>query len=128
MAQGLIPSLRSDGKRRSNEILSRLGLHDRLHYKTQQLSVGQQQRVAIARALVTNPRVVLADEPTASLDRGMAQDVVRLLKEMAVNQRSCALIVTHDDRVLEQADHAVNLVDGRIERDGVVGVPPNESH
>jgi putative ABC transport system ATP-binding protein len=95
-------------------MLERLGLGDRVGYKPKALSGGQRQRVAIARALVNRPRVVLADEPTAALDKDSSRDVVDLLKEMAEREGSTILMVTHDNRILEAASQIVSMVDGSI--------------
>jgi putative ABC transport system ATP-binding protein len=94
--------------------LTRLGLGERIHYKPQQLSGGQRQRVAIARALVNRPKLVLADEPTAALDKASGREVVTILKELAKEERSTILLVTHDSRIIDVADRIVNMVDGRI--------------
>src|SRR5438105_4056048 len=101
-------------KLRAVDMLTRLGLGQRLHHKPQTLSGGQRQRVAIARALVNQPRLVLADEPTAALDREAGRDVVNVLQAMAREQATTVVIVTHDNRILDVADRIVNMVDGRI--------------
>jgi putative ABC transport system ATP-binding protein len=98
-------------------MLERVGLGDRADSRPRSLSVGQRQRVAIARALVNRPRLILADEPTAALDRESGQAVVRLLHDLARAERCVVLLVTHDPRVLEAADRIVNLVDGRVASD-----------
>ena len=99
------------------EILSRLGLSHRMDYKPRSLSGGQNQRVAIARALVNRPRLILADEPTAALDRESGREVVTIMQEL-VRERGCTiLMVTHDNRILDVADRIINLVDGRLESD-----------
>jgi putative ABC transport system ATP-binding protein len=100
--------------RLGTDILTRLGLGQRLHYKPQSLSGGQRQRVAIARALVNRPKVILADEPTAALDKASGREVVEMLKELAVNDGCTILLVTHDSRILDVATRIVNMVDGRI--------------
>jgi putative ABC transport system ATP-binding protein len=94
--------------------LTRLGLGGRINYKPQALSGGQRQRVAIARALVNRPKLVLADEPTAALDKASGREVVEILKELAKDNGSTILLVTHDSRVIDVADRIVNMVDGRI--------------
>jgi len=94
--------------------LTRLGLSGRIDHKPQQLSGGQRQRVAIARALVNRPKLVLADEPTAALDKASGREVVTVLKELAKEERSTILLVTHDSRIIDVADRIVNMVDGRI--------------
>lgn len=99
------------------DILTTLGLGERIDYKPQALSGGQKQRVAIARALVNQPALILADEPTAALDRQTGRDVMDLLQALAENQGCTILMVTHDNRILDVADRIINLVDGRIESD-----------
>ena len=106
--------------KKAEEMLSQLGLGHRLHYKPQKLSGGQRQRVAIARALVNRPSIILADEPTAALDKQSGRDVVDLLKKFAKEECCTILIVTHDNRILDVADRIVNMVDGRIISDVVV--------
>ncbi|NEQ29794.1 MAG: ATP-binding cassette domain-containing protein [Leptolyngbya sp. SIO4C5] len=99
------------------DILTQLGLKDRADYKPNSLSGGQKQRVAIARALVNQPRLVLADEPTAALDKKSGRDVVTLMQKLAKEQQRTILMVTHDNRILDVADRIINLVDGRLESD-----------
>ncbi len=98
------------------EILKAVGLGDRLHYKPEQLSGGQRQRVSIARALVGKPKIVLADEPTASLDKQSGQDAVGILKQLAKELGTTILLVTHDYRILDIADRVVELEDGVIKK------------
>jgi putative ABC transport system ATP-binding protein len=106
------------GKRkRAVEMLSQLGLAERVDYKPKALSGGQKQRVAIARAMVNQPSLILADEPTAALDRESGRDVVTLMQKLAKEQGCTILMVTHDNRILDVADRIVNLVDGRLESD-----------
>ena len=106
-----------DMRARGTAILERLGLGHRIDYKPGALSGGQRQRVAIARALVNRPKIVLADEPTAALDKDSSREVITLLKELAREEGSAILMVTHDARILEAADRIVNMVDGRIASD-----------
>ncbi|MCS6849926.1 MAG: ATP-binding cassette domain-containing protein, partial [Gemmataceae bacterium] len=96
------------------ELLTTLGLGHRIHYKPHQLSGGQRQRVAIARALANRPKLILADEPTAALDKDSGRQVVDLLKNLARHEGCTSLIVTHDSRILDVADRIVNMVDGQI--------------
>jgi putative ABC transport system ATP-binding protein len=103
-----------DLDRMAATILTRLGLGQRLDHKPHALSGGQRQRVAIARALVNRPRLILADEPTAALDKASGHEVINLLKEMAQRGGSTILLVTHDNRVLDKADRIINMIDGRI--------------
>jgi putative ABC transport system ATP-binding protein len=101
-------------RQRGVAMLERLGLGHRVDYKPRSLSGGQRQRVAVARALVNRPKLVLADEPTASLDKESSTTVVNLLKELTVKEACTVIMVTHDNRILELADRIVNMVDGRI--------------
>lgn len=94
--------------------LGLVGLSDRIDYLPANLSGGQKQRVAVARALVGNPALVLADEPTAALDKDSAADVVDLLKRMGEARGTTTLLVTHDNRILDRADRILTLEDGRI--------------
>jgi putative ABC transport system ATP-binding protein len=97
------------------EILGKLGLGERMNHLPAELSGGQKQRVAIARALVNQPALVLADEPTASLDAESSQTVLEVLRNMADGPaRTTVLLVTHDQRVIDHADRIVNMVGGRI--------------
>ena len=101
-------------------MLERLGLGHRVDHKPHALSGGQRQRVAIARALANYPRLVLADEPTAALDKDSTHNVVRLFKELTVEHGTAILMVTHDHRIIELADRLVHMVDGRIVSDIVL--------
>jgi len=111
---------RRERDRRVTEILTRLGLGDRMTHKPQALSGGQRQRVAVARALVNRPGIILADEPTAALDKDSGRDVVNTLKHLADEEKATILLVTHDPRILDVADRIVNMVDGRIASDVAV--------
>lgn len=99
---------------RSAQMLAAVGLADRLHYKPDQLSAGQRQRVSIARALVGQPKIVLADEPTASLDKQSGYEAVSILKQLSKESQTTILLVTHDYRILDVADRVVELEDGVI--------------
>jgi putative ABC transport system ATP-binding protein len=99
---------------RSQAMLEQVGLGDRLHYYPDNLSGGQKQRVAIARALVSTPKIVLADEPTAALDKKSGRDVVELMQTLANEQGCTILMVTHDNRILDIADRIVYMEDGRL--------------
>jgi putative ABC transport system ATP-binding protein len=105
---------RRELRRRSIEMLKAVGLGDRLHNKPSQLSGGQRQRVAIARALVSEPSMLLADEPTASLDKQSGRDVVERMKTLAKENNTTILMVTHDNRILDIADRIVHLEDGKL--------------
>jgi putative ABC transport system ATP-binding protein len=108
---------RATRRERADEILGVLGLGHRLDYKPSALSGGQRQRVAIARALVNRPMLILADEPTAALDRDASRDVVEILQRLASRDRAAVVLVTHDNRILDVADRIVSVVDGRIVSD-----------
>lgn len=100
---------------RGKDILNRLGLAERIHYRPANLSGGQRQRVAIARALANHPRLVLADEPTAALDAQSGEIVMDLFHEMAEGPlRATILVVTHDKRLIDRASRIINMVRGRI--------------
>lgn len=102
------------GKARARELLERLGLGERLNNLPGQLSGGQQQRVAIARALVHDPEVVLADEPTASLDTERAFQVVETFANLIHEQGRVGIMVTHDLRMTRYTDRVIHMVDGRV--------------
>ncbi len=104
-------------ERAASHALGLVGLSDRMDYLPANLSGGQKQRVAIARALVGNPDVVLADEPTAALDRDSGMNVVDLLKRLGQVRGTTTVMVTHDNRILDLADRVLTLEDGRIVTD-----------
>ena len=107
--------LDATGRSRARELLVRLGLADRLHALPRQLSGGQQQRVSIARALINQPTLVLADEPTASLDTERAFQVVDTLSTLVHEEGRAGIMVTHDLRLVEYVDWVIQLVDGRVD-------------
>lgn len=109
-ASGKYP--RSEHRERSQQMLNAVGLGDRMHHKPEQLSGGQRQRVAIARALVSEPAMLLADEPTASLDKDSGREVVERMKVLAKEHGTTILLVTHDNRILDIADRIIHLEDG----------------
>jgi putative ABC transport system ATP-binding protein len=98
-------------------MLESVGLGDRTEYFPEKLSGGQKQRVAIARALISQPKIVLADEPTAALDKKSGRDVVELMQKLAREQGCTILLVTHDNRILDIADRIVYMEDGRLIND-----------
>ena len=105
---------RAEERGRAIEMLRAVGLGDRLHYKGEQMSGGQRQRVAIARALASEPAILLADEPTASLDKESGREVVDRIRVLAKEKGTTILLVTHDNRILDVADRIVHLEDGRL--------------
>jgi putative ABC transport system ATP-binding protein len=108
---GLSPS---DARARAVAMLEAVGLGNRVDHLPHQLSGGQKQRVAVARALVNQPRIVLADEPTAALDKQSGREVVDILHRLAKQQGCAILLVTHDNRILDIADRLITLEDGRL--------------
>lgn len=107
---------RHERHRRATEMLKQVGLEDRINYYPSDLSGGQKQRVAIARALVSRPKIVLADEPTAALDKKTGRDVVDIMHDLAKQQGCTILLVTHDNRILDIADRIVYMEDGRLSK------------
>lgn len=103
-----------EGVSESTKVLEAVGLGDHLHYLPDKLSGGQKQRVSIARALVSNPKLILADEPTASLDKVSGQEVVNILRRLAKERGTAIFLGTHDHRILEIADRVIELEDGRV--------------
>jgi len=99
---------------RSTALLATLGIGQHLHAKPRALSTGEKQRVAIARALINDPPIILADEPTASLDRDSALSVIDLLKRRTAERGATVLMVTHDNRIFAAANRVVQMIDGRI--------------
>jgi putative ABC transport system ATP-binding protein len=104
------------GKKRARDLLVLLGMEERMNALPRQLSGGQQQRVAIARSLINQPTLVLADEPTASLDTERAFQVVETLATLVHKQKRAGIMVTHDLRMVEFADRIIHMLDGRVER------------
>jgi putative ABC transport system ATP-binding protein len=102
-------------KRQASVLLDRLGMESNKLKYPNQLSGGQQQRVAIARALVHNPKIVISDEPTASLDAETGHEVMELLRQVATGSDRAVIVVTHDHRIFPFADTIATMSDGRIE-------------
>lgn len=108
---------RKVNKERLNDLLELLGLQERKTHLPNQLSGRQQQRVAIGRALMNAPAVMLADEPTGSLDSRNGQEIIRLLKESHRKYHQSLIIVTHDENIALQADRIISIADGKVVRD-----------
>ena len=111
LIEGLSYRVRRDQAR---EWLRAVGLDDQMHKLPHDLSGGQKQRVAIARALAAQPKLLLADEPTAALDSVTGREIVDLLKRLAANESCAVLMVTHDPRILDVADRLLEMEDGRL--------------
>ena len=104
-------------RNRARELLSRVGLSDRMDFRATRLSGGQKQRVAIARALMNNPELVLADGPTSSLDRVAAEQVLDLMREVNREEKATFLICPHDYKVAAPCSRRITLVDGLVKAD-----------
>jgi len=114
LLDGVTPSA---AKQKAAEWLTKVGLGERLASRPDQLSAGQQQRVAIARALITNPVLVLADEPTGNLDSKSSDEIAALLKQVAKEWGRAVFMVTHDPRIAAHAERIVSMKDGKIVED-----------
>jgi len=108
---GITPPMRQ----RARELLERVGLSDRMDFAATRLSGGQKQRVAIARALMNKPALVLADEPTGSLDRVAAEQVLDLMREVNRDDKTTFLIYTHDEKVAARCSRRITLHDGLVD-------------
>jgi putative ABC transport system ATP-binding protein len=117
----------SERKRRVNELLDAVGLSDRAHHRPDQLSGGEQQRVAVARALVTDPSIVLADEPTANLDTANGQQVMEIMQRLNRETGVTFMFATHDPRVFKYARRIVTLEDGKVVADQVIEMEAQEA-
>lgn len=98
----------------ATEMLQKVGLGERIDYMPDDLSGGQRQRVAIARALVSKPKIILGDEPTAALDKESGRQVVKLMKQMAEENQTTIIMVTHDNKILDVADRIIIVDDGAL--------------
>jgi putative ABC transport system ATP-binding protein len=106
-----------DGRRRALEALGQVGLAAKAHLRPDEMSGGEKQRVAVARAIAHSPAIVLADEPTASLDSANGLNVITLLRDLARDPARIVVVVTHDPRVISLAGRLIGLEDGSIVRD-----------
>ncbi|WP_077622332.1 ABC transporter ATP-binding protein [Sediminibacillus massiliensis] len=103
-----------------NEVVRILGLDNRLTHLPNQLSGGQQQRVSIGRALISNPSIMLADEPTGNLDSQNSEEIMDLLKMFNKTYNQTLIVITHDERIALQADRVISIEDGKISKDEVI--------
>jgi ABC-type lipoprotein export system ATPase subunit len=113
-------------KKRAEELLELVGLPDRMNHLPGQLSGGQRQRVAVARALANNPPLVLADEPTGSLDTAAGMELLKLIHDLNESQGTTFLVVTHDASVARQTKRVLVMADGKIVREDIIGSPQEE--
>jgi lipoprotein-releasing system ATP-binding protein len=102
---------------RAVELLRRVGLADRMHFRASKLSGGQKQRVAIARALMNAPDIILADEPTGNLDHENGEQVLRLMRDLCTEHGTMFLISTHDEAIAAESDRVVRILDGQVVSD-----------
>ncbi|WP_010529552.1 ABC transporter ATP-binding protein [Lentibacillus jeotgali] len=107
---------KNKGESKSSELLKHFGLDHRTANYPSELSGGERQRVAIARALINDPKLILADEPTASLDSKRGREVVEMLADEIKNREKAGIMVTHDERVLDMCDRVVKIRDGRLKK------------
>lgn len=120
----LIPALMRGVKRQvamiaAQKLLQRLGLEKRMHALPNQLSGGEKQRVAIARALINDPKVILADEPTANLDSKIGHEVMKILCEIACQEHRAVVIVSHDERLKTVAKRVITIEDGKLTKEEI---------
>ena len=101
---------------KAKEILTEVGLGDRLHHKPSELSGGEAQRVAIARALINSPKVILADEPTGNLDSKNSDEVLHLIFDLRKKYNRTFIIVTHNEVFAQKTDRTLRMVDGQIQK------------
>jgi len=113
-------------RKRSKELLELVDLGDRMRHLPSQLSGGQRQRVAVARALANSPRLVLADEPTGSLDTSAGRAIMKLLRDLNESQGITFIVVTHDPAVARQTNRVLIMADGKIVREDLIGSPIEE--
>jgi len=118
---------KKERNRRAKEVLDLVGLGDRMHHKPTELSGGQRQRVAIARALITNPDIVLADEPTGNLDSNTGEEIMVLLDDLSQKGHT-VILVTHEKFIADHARRTVHILDGRVESDTINGKSSPENH
>jgi lipoprotein-releasing system ATP-binding protein len=118
IAEGVWSYLRNKRQHveRASHLLEMVGLSHRMKHKPREISGGEMQRTAIARALITNPKVLLADEPTGNLDRQTGKEILEILRTLNADQKLTIIMVTHDNAIAAQADRTVRLVEGHVEQ------------
>ena len=114
VAMDIAKTDKSEAEDRSIELLTRVGLSDRLHHRPAQMSGGEKQRVSFARALANRPKVIFADEPTANLDSRQSDNLMNLIQELRQEHQTTVVIVTHHEGLKENADRIVYMKDGKI--------------
>ncbi len=108
---------KEERQERVHAMLGRVGLGDRANHKTEELSGGQRQRVAIARALVTNPSIILSDEPTANLDSRTGREIIELMQRLNAERKVTLVFATHDHSIVAETRRVVSILDGKIQDD-----------
>jgi len=114
VAMDLARTKTTEAENRSTELLTQVGLSERLHHRPAQLSGGEKQRVSFARALANRPKIIFADEPTANLDSRQSDNLMNLIQELRQEHQTTIAIVTHHEGLKENADRVVQMKDGRI--------------
>ncbi|MCM3258093.1 ABC transporter ATP-binding protein [Paenibacillus lautus] len=120
MTLPLLLDNQQEDKKQFDGLVKTLNLEHRLNHLPNQLSGGQQQRVSIGRAIISNPAIMLADEPTGNLDSKNSSEIVDLLKMLNKTYHQTLIIITHDERIALQADRIISIVDGKIAKDEVI--------
>ncbi len=119
---------KKERKERVLDVLNKVGLSERAHHKTEELSGGQRQRVAIARALVTEPALLISDEPTANLDSKTGYEIIELMEKLNQDHQLTLLFATHDAKIVAQAHRHLHILDGRIVEDATGEQSRNNAH
>ncbi|MGW8821371.1 ABC transporter ATP-binding protein [Paenibacillus lautus] len=120
MTLPLLLDNQQEDKKQFDGFVKTLNLEHRLNHLPNQLSGGQQQRVSIGRAIISNPAIMLADEPTGNLDSKNSSEIVDLLKMLNKTYHQTLIVITHDERIALQADRIISIVDGKIAKDEVI--------
>lgn len=120
MTLPLLLDNQQEDKKQFDGLVKTLNLEHRLNHLPNQLSGGQQQRVSIGRAIISNPAIMLADEPTGNLDSKNSSEIVDLLKMLNKTYHQTLIVITHDERIALQADRIISIVDGKIAKDEVI--------